>query len=222
MIVTLIITGMITLGLLAVLTPPGSSLCDSRRRRVPSPPLVLTGSAIVIGWWIGSILVSADDSLAPERFALLCPVTAPALLPGFVFAGAHDHRWHRHHGRTAADAGGLVGEPAAHSFTALSHDPRGRRHLRARCARGERPARRPALARRSTRDLVLTSRCAARRPRPADPQPRDRCAHHGDRRRRSLLHGRGHRRMDTGRRCVRGFRIAAAQGDVRHRARFAW
>lgn len=48
--------------------------------------LVISGSAIVGGWWIGAVIVGADDTLAPERFALL-PVTAGRLLPGLVIAG---------------------------------------------------------------------------------------------------------------------------------------
>lgn len=86
MIVTLIITGMVALGLLAGLTAGLVAL----RFAAPDAAvtaIVLTGAVIVLGWWIGSILVSADDSLAPERFALL-PVTARSLLPGFVVAGA--------------------------------------------------------------------------------------------------------------------------------------
>ncbi|MBT2484884.1 MULTISPECIES: hypothetical protein [unclassified Microbacterium] len=86
MIVTLVITGMIALGFLAGLTAGLVAL----RFAAPDAAvvaLVLTGTVIVLGWWIGSILVSADDSLAPERFALL-PVTARTLLPGFAVAGA--------------------------------------------------------------------------------------------------------------------------------------
>ncbi|WP_424936107.1 MULTISPECIES: hypothetical protein [Bacteria] len=86
MIVTLIITGMMALSLLGVLTVGLFTL------RVAAPEtavtvMVLAGAAIVLGWWIGSILVSTDDSLAPERFALL-PVNARTLLPGLVIAGA--------------------------------------------------------------------------------------------------------------------------------------
>ena len=85
MLVTLILTGLIALGLLAGLTTGLVAL------RLTAPDaaitvLLLTGAVIVAGWWIGSILVSADDSLAPERFALL-PLTARSLLPGFVVAG---------------------------------------------------------------------------------------------------------------------------------------
>lgn len=86
MLVTLIITGMVALGFLAGLTAGLVAL------RFAAPDgavtaIVLAGSVIVLAWWVGSILVSADDSLAPERFALL-PVTARSLLPGFVVAGA--------------------------------------------------------------------------------------------------------------------------------------
>lgn len=51
------------------------------------PGLVIAGSVITLGWWLGSLLVSGDDSLAPERFSLL-PVTGRGLLPGLVVAGA--------------------------------------------------------------------------------------------------------------------------------------
>ncbi len=86
MIVTLVITGLMALGFLALLAAGLVAM------RLGAPDLavttmVLTGSVIVIGWWIGSLLVSGDDALAPERFALL-PVTAKSLLPGFVVAGA--------------------------------------------------------------------------------------------------------------------------------------
>lgn len=85
MFVTLIIMGMLALGFLALLAAGLLAL------RIFAPndavtAVVLAGSVIVLAWWIGSILISADDSLAPERFALL-PVTARALLPGFVVAG---------------------------------------------------------------------------------------------------------------------------------------
>ena len=85
MIVTLIITGLFALGFLAVLAVGLVAL----RFGAPDAAvtvMVLAGGVIVLGWWIGSILVSGDDSLAPERFALL-PVTARTLLPGFVLAG---------------------------------------------------------------------------------------------------------------------------------------
>ncbi|MBO9626193.1 MAG: hypothetical protein J7484_07445 [Microbacterium sp.] len=86
MIVTLIITGLMALGFLAALAIGLVAL------RVAAPDIavtamVLTGAVIVVGWWIGSLLVGGDDALAPERFALL-PVTAKALLPGMVVAGA--------------------------------------------------------------------------------------------------------------------------------------
>ena len=86
MIVTLIITGMMALSMLGLLTVGLFTL------RVAAPEsavtvMVLAGAVIVLGWWVGSILVSTDDSLAPERFALL-PVTARKLLPGLVVAGA--------------------------------------------------------------------------------------------------------------------------------------
>ena len=86
MIVTLIITGLMALGFLALLAAGLLAM------RLAAPDLavtsmVITGAVIVAGWWVGSLLVSGDDSLAPERFALL-PVTAKRLLPGLVVAGA--------------------------------------------------------------------------------------------------------------------------------------
>ncbi len=86
MIVTLAIMGMLALGLLALLAFGLIAL----RFGAPDAAvtvMVLTGAVIVLGWWVGSILVSGDDALAPERFALL-PVTARVLLPGLVVAGA--------------------------------------------------------------------------------------------------------------------------------------
>mgnify|MGYP001126320122 CR=1 FL=1 len=70
MIVTLIITGLFALGMLAVLAVGLLAL------RVAAPEaaitvVVLLGAVIVAGWWIGSLFVSSDDSLAAERFALL-------------------------------------------------------------------------------------------------------------------------------------------------------
>ncbi|GAA2172236.1 hypothetical protein GCM10009846_09370 [Agrococcus versicolor] len=47
--------------------------------------LVLVTSVAVLGWAVGAILTSADESLAPERFALL-PVRAGRLLPGLALA----------------------------------------------------------------------------------------------------------------------------------------
>ncbi|WP_417540957.1 hypothetical protein [Microbacterium maritypicum] len=152
MIVTLIITGMIALGLLAGLTAGLVALRFAAPEGAVTA-LVLTGSAIVIGWWIGSILVSADDSLAPERFALL-PVTAPALLPGFVVAGATTIGGI---GTTIALLLMLVGWsvslPAL--FTALLMIP----VAVVTCVLGARVVSGLLagwLARRSTRDLVLT------------------------------------------------------------------
>ncbi|WP_347756682.1 hypothetical protein [Agrococcus sp. ProA11] len=49
--------------------------------------VVLLGSALVIGWAVASLLLSADDALAPERFSML-PVPAARLLPGVLLAGA--------------------------------------------------------------------------------------------------------------------------------------
>ena len=86
MLVTLIITGMLALGFLAVLAA-GLVALRFAAPDAATTAVVITGAVIVVGWWVGSILVSGDDSLAPERFALL-PVTARSLLPGFVVAGA--------------------------------------------------------------------------------------------------------------------------------------
>jgi len=86
MIVTLIVTGLMALGFVALLAVGLLAL------RLAAPEsavtaMVLVGAVIVAGWWVGSLLVSGDDALAPERFALL-PVTARTLLPGLAIAGA--------------------------------------------------------------------------------------------------------------------------------------
>ncbi|HZU92379.1 MAG TPA: hypothetical protein VFF85_02070, partial [Microbacterium sp.] len=86
MIVTLIITGLMALGFLAVLAA-GLFAMRFAAPETAVTVLVLTGALITAGWWIGSLLVSADDTLAAERFSLL-PVTARQLLPGMVIAGA--------------------------------------------------------------------------------------------------------------------------------------
>lgn len=49
--------------------------------------VVVLGSTMVVGWMIASVLISADDALAPERFAML-PVPARRLLPCVLLAGA--------------------------------------------------------------------------------------------------------------------------------------
>ncbi|RGE21475.1 hypothetical protein [Leucobacter sp. wl10] len=85
LIVALVLSGMLALGMLGSL----SILLLVLRTTAPEVAmvtLVLVGSAITAAWWVGSILVSADDSLATERFALL-PVPARRLLPGLVVAG---------------------------------------------------------------------------------------------------------------------------------------
>ncbi len=84
-IVALVFSGLVAAGMLTALAFGLGAL------RVLSPDLVgpiliIVGSVITAGWWVGSIVVSADDSLAPDRFALL-PVTARRLLPGLVLAG---------------------------------------------------------------------------------------------------------------------------------------
>lgn len=86
MIVTLVITGLVALWLLGLFAV-GLGALRVWAPEITAPILVLVGAVIVLGWWIGSILVSSDDSLAPERFALL-PVRARSLLPGLVTAGA--------------------------------------------------------------------------------------------------------------------------------------
>ncbi|GAA3662430.1 hypothetical protein [Microbacterium marinilacus] len=86
MIVSLVVLGLMAIGLLSLLAFGLSAL----RVFVPdavSVALILAGSVITLGWWLGSILVSADELLAPERFSLL-PVRADRLLPGLVVAGA--------------------------------------------------------------------------------------------------------------------------------------
>ncbi|MBK0418104.1 hypothetical protein JD276_03545 [Leucobacter sp. CSA1] len=85
-IVALVVSGLVALGMLGTLALALGAL------RLAAPDLavtalVLVGSAITAGWWIGTIFVSSDDSLAPERFALL-PVRARSLLPGLTVAGA--------------------------------------------------------------------------------------------------------------------------------------
>lgn len=152
MIVTLVITGMIALGFLGGLTAALVAL----RFAAPDAAvtaIVLAGAVIVLGWWIGSILVSADDSLAPERFALL-PVTARTLLPGFVVAGATTVGGI---GTTAALVLMLLGWSVniAALLTALLLIP----VAVATCVLGARVVSGVLagwLARRSTRDLVLT------------------------------------------------------------------
>lgn len=47
--------------------------------------LVLVTALIVVGWVVGAVLTSADESIAPERLALL-PVRARQLLPGLTLA----------------------------------------------------------------------------------------------------------------------------------------
>lgn len=86
MIVTLVVVGLFAVSFLAVLTV-GLVLLRVGAPDAAATVLVLTGGVIVLGWWVGSILVSGDDALAPERFALL-PVTASRMLPGLVVAGA--------------------------------------------------------------------------------------------------------------------------------------
>lgn len=86
LIVALVLSGLAALGMLSLLAL-GLGALRFAAPDITVTVLVIVGSVIVAGWWLGSIIVSADDSLAPERFALL-PVTARALLPGLVAAGA--------------------------------------------------------------------------------------------------------------------------------------
>ncbi|MCK2026394.1 hypothetical protein KZC56_08790 [Microbacterium sp. SSW1-47] len=85
MIVTLVVVGLLAVGILATLTV-GLVLLRIGAPDAAVTALVLTGAVIMLGWWVGSILVSGDDALAPDRFALL-PVTAKRMLPGLVVAG---------------------------------------------------------------------------------------------------------------------------------------
>ena len=85
MIVTLIITGMIALGLLAVLTAGLVALRFATPEGAVTA-LVLTGAAIVIGWWIGSILVSADDGAVKAVEALPLLAQHPAIRDHHVYA----------------------------------------------------------------------------------------------------------------------------------------
>ncbi|QZY52058.1 hypothetical protein [Leucobacter tenebrionis] len=85
-IVALVVSTLTALGLLGTLT----LLLVGVRVAAPDAAvvsLVIAGSIITAGWWAGAVIVSADDSLAPERFALL-PVPARKLLPGLVAASA--------------------------------------------------------------------------------------------------------------------------------------
>ncbi|WP_156759863.1 hypothetical protein [Microbacterium karelineae] len=86
MIVSLVIGIMTALGLLAAL----ASGLVALRMFAPADAVtsvVIAGSVLTAGWWIGALVVGADDLMAPERFALL-PVRAGRLLPGLVAAGA--------------------------------------------------------------------------------------------------------------------------------------
>lgn len=85
-IVGLVFSGLVAVGLLTGLAF-GLGALRVFSPELVGPILVVVGSVITAGWWIGSIVVSADDSLAADRFALL-PVTARRLLPGLVLAGA--------------------------------------------------------------------------------------------------------------------------------------
>lgn len=85
-IVTLVLTVIGALGGLALL----ALLLSTLRAFAPASAagaVVLLGSALVVAWMVASLLVSADDALAPERFSLL-PAPARRLLPGVLLAGA--------------------------------------------------------------------------------------------------------------------------------------
>ena len=77
------------LGALGVLGLVGALLVVLRVAVPHAAPdaVVLLGGTMVVGWAIASVLVSPDESLAPERFALL-PVPARRLLPGVLLASA--------------------------------------------------------------------------------------------------------------------------------------
>lgn len=85
-VVTLVLSALGALGALGLLT----LLLVTLRVLAPTAvadALVLLGSALVVVWAVASVLISADDALAPERFAVL-PVPARRLLPGVLLAGA--------------------------------------------------------------------------------------------------------------------------------------
>ncbi|MCH1882603.1 hypothetical protein [Agrococcus sp. ARC_14] len=85
-IVTLVVTALgalAGLGLLAVLLVTLRVLAPT----AAADAVVLLGSGLVVVWAVASILISADDALAPERFSVL-PVPARRLLPGVLLAGA--------------------------------------------------------------------------------------------------------------------------------------
>ncbi|WP_345751637.1 hypothetical protein [Microbacterium rhizophilus] len=86
MIVSLAVFGLMALSLLGGLAF-GLAALRLFAPDIAVTALVIAGSVIVLGWWLGSILVGSDELLAPERFSLL-PVRAGQLLPGLVLAGA--------------------------------------------------------------------------------------------------------------------------------------
>lgn len=86
MIVSLVIFGLMALGLLGLLAS-GVLALRAFAPEAAGAVMVIAGSILTLGWWIGAILTSSDELLAPERFALL-PVRAGALLPGLVAASA--------------------------------------------------------------------------------------------------------------------------------------
>ncbi len=85
-IVTLVVAVLGALGALGVVAALLLVLRVAAPAAGPDAVVVL-GSALVVGWAISGVLVSADDALAPERFALL-PVPAARLLPGVLLSGA--------------------------------------------------------------------------------------------------------------------------------------
>ncbi|WP_110588308.1 hypothetical protein [Microbacterium suaedae] len=86
MIVSLVIGGLAALGVLAGL----AAGLVAMRMFAPEAALaavVIAGSVLTAGWWLGALIVGADDLMAPERFSLL-PVRAGSLMPGLVVASA--------------------------------------------------------------------------------------------------------------------------------------
>lgn len=85
-IVTLVFAVLGAVGLLGAIAALLAALRVLAPEAAPDA-VVLLGAALVVGWAVASLLLSPDDALAPERFAML-PVPAARLLPGVLLAGA--------------------------------------------------------------------------------------------------------------------------------------